>query len=100
LLDEDAELIGDGGGKVTSFAQSMRGGQRIAQLFYAAHLPFGACLQMQLAMINGQWGLLRFMNGQLDSPQSLEFDGQRIARIHVQRNPDKLVQVMAALGAA
>jgi RNA polymerase sigma-70 factor (TIGR02957 family) len=99
LLDEDAELIGDGGGKVTSFAQPMRGGQRIAQLFYAAHLRFGTRLQMQLAMINGQWGLLRFMNGQLESAQSLQFDGQRIVRIHVQRNPDKLVQVMAALGA-
>jgi RNA polymerase sigma-70 factor (TIGR02957 family) len=98
LLDEDAELIGDGGGKVTSFAQPMRGGQRIAQLFYAAHLRFGTGLRMQLAMINGQWGLLRFMNGQLESAQSLEFDGQRIVRIHVQRNPDKLVQVMAALG--
>jgi RNA polymerase sigma-70 factor (ECF subfamily) len=99
LLDEDAELIGDGGGKVTSFAQRMRGGQRIAQLFYAAHLRFGTGLRMQLAMINGQWGLLRFMNGQLESAQSLEFDGERIVRIHVQRNPDKLVQVMAALGA-
>ena len=99
LLDEDAELIGDGGGKVTSFAQPMRGGQRIAQLFYAAHLRFGTGLRMQLAMINGQWGLLRFMNGQLESAQSLEFDGQRIVRIHVQRNPDKLVQVIAALGA-
>jgi RNA polymerase sigma-70 factor (TIGR02957 family) len=99
LLDEDAELIGDGGGKVTSFAQPMRGGQRIAQLFYAAHLRFGTGLRMQLAIINGQWGLLRFMNGQLESAQSLEFDGERIVRIHVQRNPDKLVQVMAALGA-
>ncbi|MES2786193.1 MAG: RNA polymerase sigma-70 factor [Pseudomonadota bacterium] len=97
LLDEDAELIGDGGGKVTSFAQPLRGGQRIAQLFYAAHLRFGAGLRMQIALINGQWGLLRFMNGALESAQSLEFEGERIARIHVQRNPDKLVQVLAAL---
>lgn len=99
LLDEDAELIGDGGGKVTSFAQPMRGGQRIAQLFYAAHLRLGTGLRMQLALINGHWGLLRFMNGQLESAQSLEVDGHRIVRIHVQRNPDKLVQVMEALGA-
>lgn len=100
LLDEDAELIGDGGGKVTSFAQPMHGRQRIAQLFYAAHLRFGAGLRMELAMTNGQWGLLRFMDGQLESAQSLELDGDRIVRIHVQRNPDKLVRVLAALEAA
>ncbi|MEJ5990850.1 RNA polymerase sigma-70 factor [Ramlibacter sp. PS3R-8] len=99
LLDEDAELIGDGGGKVNSFAQPLRGGQRIAQLFYAAHLRYGNGLRMQLAMINGHWGLLRFMDGQLESVQSMEFDGQRIVRVHVQRNPDKLVQAMAMLGA-
>jgi RNA polymerase sigma-70 factor (ECF subfamily) len=99
LLDEDAELIGDGGGKVTSFPWPLRGGQRIAQLFYATHLRFGANVRVELAMINGEWGLLRFINGQLESAQSLEIDGDRIARIHVQRNPDKLAGLLAAMGA-
>jgi len=99
LLAEDAELIGDGGGKVTSFPHPLRGGQRIAQLFYAVHLRFPAGLRMELAVINGQWGVLRFIDGKLESAQSLEIDDGRIARIHVQRNPDKLAGLMAALEA-
>lgn len=98
LLDEDAELVGDGGGKVTAFAQPLHGGQRIAQLFYATHRRLGAAVRMELAEINGQWGLLRFFDGQLESVQTLEVDAGRIVKIHVQRNPDKLAGVLAALG--
>ena len=97
LLDHDAELIGDGGGRVPSFGHPLRGGQRIAQLYYATHLRFGTEVRMELAVINGQWGLLRFIDGRLESAQSLEIDDGRIARIHVQRNPDKLAKVMAAV---
>jgi hypothetical protein len=97
-LAEDAELIGDGGGKVPSFGKAMVGGPRIAQLYLATHLRFKQALRIELAVINGQWGVLRFIDGQLESAQSFETDGQRIVRIHVQRNPDKLARIAAALG--
>ena len=93
MLAEDAELIGDGGGKVPSFGKPLVGGQRIAQLFYAANLRFGSGLHVELARINGEWGVLRFIDGVLESAQSYETDGQRIVRIHVQRNPDKLARL-------
>ena len=96
MLVEDAELIGDGGGKVPSFGKVLLGGARIAQLFYAANLRFKAGLRIELAVINGQWGVLRFIDGVLESAQSYETDGERIVRIHVQRNPDKLVRIAAA----
>ena len=41
-------------------------------------------------MVNGEWGLLRFVDGVLGSVQSFEADGERITRIYAQRNPDKL----------
>jgi RNA polymerase sigma-70 factor (TIGR02957 family) len=96
LLDEDAELVGDGGGRVQSFPRPLQGGQRIAQLYYALHRRLGAGVRMELATINGQWGLLRFLDGELESAQSLDVDGGRIVRIHVQRNPDKLARLKAA----
>lgn len=96
MLAEDAELIGDGGGKVPSFGKPMRGGTRIAQLFYATSLRFKASVRIELAVINGQWGVLRFIDGALESAQSYETDGERVVRIHVQRNPDKLVRIAAA----
>jgi RNA polymerase sigma-70 factor (ECF subfamily) len=98
MLAEDAELIGDGGGKVPSFGKAMVGGPRIAQLYLATHLRFKEALRVELAVINGQFGVLRFIDGQLESAQSFETDGQRIVRIHVQRNPDKLARIAAALG--
>ena len=96
-LSEDAELIGDGGGKVPSFGKPLLGGTRIAQLFYATRLRFKDAVQVELAVINGQWGVLRFIDGALESVQAFETDGERIVRIHVQRNPDKLRHMAMAL---
>ncbi|PRX95838.1 RNA polymerase sigma-70 factor [Paraburkholderia sp. BL25I1N1] len=96
LLAEDAKLIGDGGGKVQSFPKPMVGGQRIAQLFYASSRRYGDELSVKLVVLNGQWALLRFIEGKLESAQSFETDGERIVRIHVQRNPDKLARIAAA----
>jgi RNA polymerase sigma-70 factor (ECF subfamily) len=96
LLAEDALLFGDGGGKVPSFAQPMAGGRRIAQLFYAASRRYGDEVSVKLVVLNGQWALLRFIEGALESAQSFETDGERIVRIDVQRNPDKLARIAAA----
>jgi RNA polymerase sigma-70 factor (ECF subfamily) len=98
MLADDAQLIGDGGGKVSSFGRPMLGAQRIAQLFFAANLRLKDGLRIELALINGEWGLLRFFDGVLESAQTFETDGERIVRIHVQRNPDKLVRVAKAFG--
>ncbi|MGV3726317.1 RNA polymerase sigma-70 factor [Hydrogenophaga sp.] len=98
LLAEDAQLIGDGGGKVPSFGVPIVGDRRIAQLFYATHRRFGQAVRFEVVVLNGQWGLLRFINGGLESAQAFETDGQRILRVHVQRNPDKLARIAATLG--
>jgi RNA polymerase sigma-70 factor (ECF subfamily) len=99
LLAEDAELISDGGGKVPSFGKVLAGGARIAQLYLAIWLRGNkgeVSVRMELAQLNGEWGLLRFIDGQLESAQSFESDGERITRIHTQRNPDKLHRVAEA----
>ncbi|MDF3940449.1 RNA polymerase sigma-70 factor [Achromobacter denitrificans] len=95
LLDDAAELIGDGGGKVPSFS-SLVGGKRLAQLFYAGKRRYGDALRVELAQVNGQWTLLRYIGGELESVQSYETDGERIVRVLVQRNPDKLARIAAA----
>lgn len=93
VLAEDAELISDGGGVVPSFGQALAGAARIAQLFFAGwrRSELGReTLRLELVQINGQWGLLRFIDGRLESAHTMETDGQRITRIHTQRNPEKL----------
>jgi len=98
MLAEDAELVGDGGGKVPSFGVPLVGGQRIAQLYLATSLRYRNAVHFEVVVLNGQWGLLRFINGALESAQAIETDGECIVRIHSQRNPDKLARIAHALG--
>jgi RNA polymerase sigma-70 factor (ECF subfamily) len=98
MLAQDAQLIGDGGGVVPSFGVPLVGAQRIAQLYFATGLRFPGQVRYEVAVLNGQWGLLRFIADTLESAQSLETDGERIVGIHVQRNPAKLARIARALG--
>lgn len=93
LLAEDARLVGDGGGKVSSFPHPLAGGERISWLYYANLRRLGARIAYRLAHINGGPGLLRYVDGRLESAQVLETDGERIVDIYVVRNPDKLAAI-------
>lgn len=97
MLAVDAVLMGDGGGKISSFPKPMVGGQRIAQLFYAANLRYKYGLRLEVTTINGETALLRYLNGALESVQTYVVDGERITQILVQRNPDKLERILQAL---
>lgn len=102
LLAEDAELLSDGGGRVPSFGQALQGAARIAQLYFAGarRVALGQTrIEFALAPLNGGWGLLRFVDGQLESAHTIETDGERITHIQVQRNPDKLRLLAMAVAA-
>ncbi len=94
LMSEDAELLSDGGGKVPSFGKILRGSQRLAQLYFAVWRRMGAAaVRVEVVDINGEPGLLRFIDGQLESAQTFEIESDRIVRIRAQRNPDKLARI-------
>ncbi|RYF71244.1 MAG: RNA polymerase sigma-70 factor [Comamonadaceae bacterium] len=103
LMADDAELLSDGGGKVPSFGKVLAGAQRLAQLYFALWRREGSAVRMELVEINGEPGLLRFIGDTLESAQTFEIDrtdaGERIVRIHTQRNPDKLARVASRLSA-
>ncbi|HEY0505783.1 MAG TPA: RNA polymerase sigma-70 factor [Lysobacter sp.] len=90
LMAESATLVGDGGGIVSSFPEPMVGGERIAAFLFAPTLRPEQGLRLEPTMINGRLGLLRYMDGKLESAQSFETDGERIVQVFVQRNPEKL----------
>ncbi|WP_198084487.1 RNA polymerase sigma-70 factor [Variovorax sp. E3] len=93
LMAEDVELIGDGGGKVQTFSKVLRGSQRLAQLYFALWRRMGPAVRMVLVDINGEPGMLRFLDGELESAQTFEIENGRIVRIRAQRNPDKLARI-------
>lgn len=98
LMADSATLVGDGGGIVSTFPEPMVGGERIARLLFAGTLRPERGLRIELATINGRSGVLRYFGGELESAQAFDSDGERIARVYVQRNPRKLERI--ALGRA
>jgi len=93
LLAEEAALLGDFGGVGPSLRSPLSGARRIAQLYYAHHLRHGDSMRLELALLNGEWALLRYLQGNLESVQAFEFDAGRISQVRVQRNPAKLARV-------
>ena len=93
LLADNAQVIGDGGGKVASFPMPLHGSDRIANLYWAQFLRLGDRVGYRLVTINGEAGVLRYIDGQLESAQAFVTDGERIVSIYAVRNPDKLASI-------
>jgi len=94
LLHDDVLTLGDGGGKVPSKPGGFRGGERVTNLYWAQALRLGPRIDYRVAMINGEPGFVRYVDGQLESVNAVVTDGERILTIYAVRNPDKLVNVV------
>ncbi|MFC3108331.1 RNA polymerase sigma factor SigJ [Undibacterium arcticum] len=104
LFSADATFTGDGGGKVASVLNVLHGADRIARLLHVIARNFGPRLTFQVVDINGQPGVLRYLDGQLDSVSSFVLEADdvvendagdavikaRIKALYTVRNPDKL----------
>ena len=95
MLADDVELVGDGGGKVPSIMKVLQGASRIANLFWATRRRLDGRIAYRAAQVNGEPGLLRYVDGALESAQAFTTDGERIVAIYVVRNPDKLARIAA-----
>ncbi len=90
LLHADARLLSDGGGKVTAALRPLHGADRIARLYWAVARRAQAGAQWTIGRVNGEDAGLRFLHGQLQMITTIVCDGDRIAEVHNQMNPDKL----------
>jgi RNA polymerase sigma-70 factor, ECF subfamily len=91
LLREDAVALTDGGGRKTAARNPIIGADKIARFFIGiAAKNAGHDMRIEPAMINGAFGALLYLDGELDSTMSMAIDGEKIAAIYIVRNPDKL----------
>jgi RNA polymerase sigma-70 factor (ECF subfamily) len=98
-LTEDATVYSDGGGKVTAARKPVVGRDKAA-LFLTNIMrlaPAGTRLQME--QINGQPGIVTFIDGVVRNVVTFDFDESGIRAIYIVVNPDKLGPVAARLGA-
>ncbi|MEH2554687.1 RNA polymerase sigma-70 factor (ECF subfamily) [Bradyrhizobium algeriense] len=97
LLREDAVALTDGGGRRTAARNPIIGADKIARFFIGiAAKNAGHDMRIEPAMINGAFGALLYLDGELDNTMSMAIDGEKIAAIYIVRNPDKLRHLPAA----
>jgi RNA polymerase sigma-70 factor, ECF subfamily len=89
LLDPDATITADGGGRAAAALHPIEGAEQIAR--YLADLAGHAAeLTFLERAVNGQPGLVAQRDGRTVSIFAFGVAGDRISRIWVIRNPDKL----------
>ncbi|WP_211467214.1 RNA polymerase sigma factor SigJ [Collimonas silvisoli] len=95
----DATFTADGGGKIIAALKVLHGLERLARLFLIMARDYAGRAEYKIVNINGEPGVLRYIDGELDAASSFEIemqegaDGQPVARIkamYLVRNPDKL----------
>ncbi|MES2016379.1 MAG: RNA polymerase sigma-70 factor [Pseudomonadota bacterium] len=90
LMADGVQLVADGGGKVNSFLHILHGAGRVAGVYWALEHQHPGQVSYRPATINGEAGLLRYVDGKLESAQAFIVDDGRIVAVFVMRNPDKL----------
>ena len=90
LFAEDATLMSDGGGVVPAARKIVRGRRRIARLYLVLARKLGGRLTHAILPINGEPGLVSFIDGVPFSAISFETDGRSILAVYTILNPEKL----------
>jgi RNA polymerase sigma-70 factor, ECF subfamily len=91
LLTEDITLWSDGGGKVTAAEKPLQGGLKVGRFLLAIRCSrLMPTLMPQITLVNGQPGLVNFVQGKPHSIFSFEFTGSGIQSIFAVVNPEKL----------
>jgi RNA polymerase sigma factor (sigma-70 family) len=90
LLDPDAVATADSGGLALAFLDPIEGGEQIAQAWVALANGRPDTVTVSERTINGQPGLVAEDDGVIVTVFAFDFAGDRIRRIWVTRNPEKL----------
>jgi RNA polymerase sigma-70 factor, ECF subfamily len=93
LLAHDATFTGDGGGKATTVVRTVVGAERIARLVIGIERKWGAGVRRDIVDVNGEPGILTWLDGVPDSVTSFLVEDGRIAAVYIVRNPDKLASL-------
>jgi len=91
LMADEVSLVSDGGGKAKAFLRVLHGAGRVAGVYWSLEHAFPGRVAYRQARVNGEPGLLRYVEGRLESAHAFIVDEGRIVAAFVIRNPDKLL---------
>jgi RNA polymerase sigma-70 factor (ECF subfamily) len=90
LLTEDIVLRSDGGGKVAAATRPVYGPNRVARFFFGLIRKATPGITLARTPINHQPGLITYYHGRPVNVITFDFAGDRIRRVFIVVNPDKL----------
>ena len=90
LLDPDATAIADGGGLAVTFLHPIEGGEQIARAWVEIASRRPSDMSFLECTVNGQPGLAARQDGVTVTVFAFDVAGDRVKRIWVVRNPEKL----------
>lgn len=95
MLAPEVVLTADSGGKVHAPLNVLHGPANVARFFMGVLRKLGpaAKIEAHIAEVNGQPGLLIYVNGQLDDILMFEIGPGGIEGINMVNNPDKIARI-------
>lgn len=90
LFAEEATLTSDGGGVVYAARKIVHGRTLITRIFITVKRRYGGRFTQAILPINGEPGLVTFIDGVPFSATSFETDGRLILTLYTILNPEKL----------
>jgi RNA polymerase sigma-70 factor (ECF subfamily) len=91
LLSEDVVLRSDGGGKAVAVPNEVQGIDKVSRgILGGLSRLVPRSLVRRLARINGEPGLINYLDGRPHSVLTIDTQDNRISAIYVVTNPDKL----------
>jgi RNA polymerase sigma-70 factor (ECF subfamily) len=90
LLDPAAVATADSGGRVVAFRDPIEGGENIARLLVGLAARLQDAVVISEATVNGRPGLIAEQDGVTISVYAFEVAGDRVTRLWIMRNPEKL----------
>lgn len=93
LLAKDVTFLSDGGGQVVATLKPIHGAAKVARMLLAVRRKWLLNCVSHLAEINGQPGIIQYVNGNVHSVMTLEIIDGCIQSIYSVRNPEKLKQI-------
>jgi RNA polymerase sigma-70 factor, ECF subfamily len=93
LLAKDVTFCSDGGGKVVATIKPIHGAMKVARMLLAIRHKWMLNAVSRLAQINGQPGIVQYLDNHIHSATTFEIVGGCIQTIYSVRNPEKLERI-------